>query len=82
MQCTKLAHNLNFQYISIGDLLREKRARTEFPFSDFISESIKESVIISTQLIISLLDEKIRLSLQYYNKSSIYTQIVRINVNL
>ncbi|KAK2798413.1 hypothetical protein FQN50_008853 [Emmonsiellopsis sp. PD_5] len=61
-QCSKLAQDLGFEHISVGDLLREERGSAESRFSDFISESMKESVIIPAQLTVGLLESKIRLS--------------------
>ncbi|OJD28532.1 hypothetical protein ACJ73_00059 [Blastomyces percursus] len=58
-QCSKLAQDLGFEHISVGDLLREEGASTKF--SDFISESMKESIIIPAQLTVHLLESKIRL---------------------
>jgi len=57
-QCARLAQDLDFQHLSVGDLLREEIDRPGSPFATFIRESIQSSVIIPAQLTVSLLKAK------------------------
>ena len=61
-QCARLAQDLDFQHLSVGDLLREEINKLSSPFSNFISESIQSSVIIPAQLTIDLLKAKMNAS--------------------
>lgn len=59
--CAQLAQDFDFCHISVGDLLRElikppKEGETrESPFAGFITNSMKQSVIVPPDLTISLL---------------------------
>lgn len=57
-QCARLAQDLDFQHLSVGDLLREEIDRPGSPFATFIRESMQSSVIIPAQLTVSLLKAK------------------------
>lgn len=57
-QCARLAQDLGFQHLSVGDLLREEIQQLDSPFATFISESIQSSVIIPAQLTVDLLKAK------------------------
>ena len=57
-QCIRLAQDLDFQHLSVGDLLREEIDQPGSPFADFISASIRSSIIIPARLTISLLKAK------------------------
>ncbi|KAL9613099.1 MAG: hypothetical protein Q9167_002356 [Letrouitia subvulpina] len=61
-QCARLARDLGFQHLSVGDLLREETHRLDSPFASFINESIQNSVIIPAQLTVNLLKVKISTS--------------------
>lgn len=61
-QCARLAQDLDFQHLSVEDLLREEIHRLNSPFATFISESIQSSVIIPAQLTVNLLRAKISAS--------------------
>jgi len=57
-QCARLAEDLGFQHLSVGDLLREEKTQPDSPFSQFITESMESSVIIPAHLTINLLKTK------------------------
>lgn len=57
-QCSRLAADLGFEHISVGDLLREESQRPSSVYADFINKSIKESVIIPAQLTCDLVKLK------------------------
>jgi adenylate kinase family enzyme/5'-deoxynucleotidase YfbR-like HD superfamily hydrolase len=57
-QCSRLAADLDFEHISVGDLLREEAKRPSSVYADFINKSIKESVVIPAQLTCDLLKLK------------------------
>ena len=57
-QCSRLALDLGFEHISVGDLLREEAKRPSSIYADFINKSIKESVIIPAQLTCDLVKLK------------------------
>jgi UMP-CMP kinase len=61
-QCARLAQDLGFQHLSVGDLLREEIHQLDSPFATFISESIQSSVIIPAQLTVNLLKAKMSAS--------------------
>jgi len=50
--------DLNFEHISVGDLLREEAKRPSSVYADFINNSIRESVIIPAQLTCDLVKLK------------------------
>jgi 5'-deoxynucleotidase YfbR-like HD superfamily hydrolase len=58
-QCSRLAADLGFEHISVGDLLREEARRPSSVYANFINKSIKESVIIPAQLTCDLVKLKI-----------------------
>jgi UMP-CMP kinase len=57
-QCSRIAADLNFEHISVGDLLREEASRPSSVYADFINKSIVESVIIPAQLTCDLVKLK------------------------
>ncbi|KAL8663076.1 MAG: hypothetical protein Q9168_008153 [Polycauliona sp. 1 TL-2023] len=61
-QCARLAQDLGFQHLSVGDLLREEIHQLDSPFATFISESIQSSVIVPAQLTVNLLKAKMSAS--------------------
>jgi len=61
-QCARLAQDLGFQHLSVGDLLREEIHQLDSPFATFISESIHSSVIIPAHLTVNLLKAKMSAS--------------------
>ena len=61
-QCARLARDLGFQHLSVGEILREEIHQLGSPFASFINESIQNSVIVPAQLIVNLLKVKISTS--------------------
>jgi len=57
-QCSRIAKDLDFEHISVGDLLREEANRPSSVYADFINRSILESVIIPAQLTCDLVKLK------------------------
>lgn len=54
-QCKMAAEHFNFEHISVGELLRAKEQNTSSFFRDFITESIRESVVVPVTLTMQLL---------------------------
>ncbi len=61
-QCARLTQDLNFQHLSVENLLREEIDRPGSNFATFIRESMQSSVIISAQLTVNLLKAKMNIS--------------------
>lgn len=57
-QCSRLAADLGFEHISVGDLLREEAKHPSSVYAEFINKSIKESVTIPAQLTCDLVKLK------------------------
>ncbi len=57
-QFSRVAADLGFEHISIGDLLRQEAKRPSSVYAEFINKSIKESVIIPAQLTCDLVKLK------------------------
>lgn len=62
-QCSRIAADLDFEHISVGDLLREEASRPSSVYSEFINKSILESVIIPAQLTCDLVKLKMNSAL-------------------
>jgi adenylate kinase family enzyme len=58
-QCAMLAEEFGFYHISVGNVLREKAARPESLYQDFIIESTKRSILLPAQLTTELLRQAI-----------------------
>ncbi|KAF9728651.1 cytidylate kinase [Paraphaeosphaeria minitans] len=54
-QSERLAKEFGFHHISVGDLLRKEEARLLSPYRDFISQSIKKSILLPAQFTTQLL---------------------------
>lgn len=59
-QCARIAKDFDFCHISVDDLLREEAKSSASPYRHFISESIKKSVLLSTQLTTLLLKQEMK----------------------
>ena len=58
-QCGRIAKELDFIHICVGDLLREEAKSPTSPYRDFIPESISKSVLLPAQLTTMLLKREI-----------------------
>lgn len=58
-QCGLLANEFGFHHISVGDLLRGEMENPSSPYRDFISESMRKSVVVPAQLTTQLLEKEI-----------------------
>lgn len=54
-QCKLAAEQFNFEHISVGELLRTEEQNTDSFFRDFITESIRKSVVVPATLTMQLL---------------------------
>ncbi len=63
-QCSRLAIDLNFEHISVGELLREEANRPSSVYADFINKSILESIVIPAQLTCDLIKTKMNSAMQ------------------
>lgn len=59
-QCSRIATDLGFEHISVGNLLREEAGRPSSVYADFINRSILESVLVPAQLTCDLVKLKIK----------------------
>jgi len=58
-QCTLLCRKLEFQYISLDDILREMSDDPTYPHAEFVKSCLEEKVDVPRELSISLLERKI-----------------------
>ena len=59
-QCARAAEEFGFEHISAGDVLQAEQGRTESVFKNFISESIRFSVVVPATLTMMLLEMKLK----------------------
>lgn len=58
-QCSLAAEEFDFEHISVGDLLRAEQDSPESVFKDFISESIRNSVVVPAMLTMMLIEKRL-----------------------
>ncbi|KAK1471428.1 cytidylate kinase [Colletotrichum cuscutae] len=58
--CARIAEELNFTHVSVGDLLREEKDNPASEFGSFIRKSIQESVIVPPYLTMRLLKDRVQ----------------------
>lgn len=59
-QCALAAERLNFEHISVGELLRLEERDPQSVFSKFISDSFHHSVVVPAMLTMHLLEMRLR----------------------
>lgn len=58
-QCRLAAEQFDFEHISVGELLRQEGHDAKSFFGDFITESMRESIVVPATLTIQLLEERL-----------------------
>ena len=62
-QCARIGQDFTSVHISVGDLLREEAKSPTSVFADFISDSIRNSIIIPADLSVRLIQKRVRKSM-------------------
>ncbi|KAI9896015.1 hypothetical protein N3K66_009084 [Trichothecium roseum] len=57
--CTPLSNEIDYEHISVGDLLREEQKKPGSPYASFIAKSIRLSITIPPIITMRLLQNKI-----------------------